>query len=189
MIGITIPVIVLAQSKTAPDPIVVDDASCKQRVTLLNFRARLLENYKRTEQDRYDKDIKKFAQRISYAGQWRKDAAQKVRESYNEVQKQFATFTAEIDRQIADYQPLEESQITCSPEDRDKLIQELTKVRGLDDSGKVVGGQALIEQKKREYARYRSEKFEPALLDLMKNVQKAKKKQPIPKDPLLELST
>ena len=173
------PLVVMAQNKESTPEIVIDDATCAQRVGLLNYRSQLLLSYKDTEAQQYATYRKKWSTRVAYAGQWVKQDAEAARSKLYEMDRFHKVFISEIDKQIDDYRPLETAPLSCAPEQRDEVIKKLTEVQGLDGK-KAVGGHALIQEKKKAFVQARKNTFEPASKELVERLHAAKKKTPNP---------
>ncbi len=184
--GMVAPLIVLAQEKNETPEIVLDDASCSQRIGVLNYRSQLLTSYKDTEERRYESYRKKWSTRIAYAGQWVKEDAESMRSNLYEMDRYHKVFISEVDKQAEDYRYLETAPLNCSAEMREQVLAKLTEVQGAP-KGKPIGGHALIQKKKREFVQLQKNKFEPGAESLIEQLHKAKRKTPNPKTEQIEI--
>lgn len=162
-------------------------AACDQRVTLLNNRSILLENYKKTEDKKYKVKREKSAKRIAYASQWVKSDAEVTRDSLYELDAKHRTLTAEIDKQINDYAYLKAAPLDCSSDaNRQQVKQKLEEVKGIQDR-KAAGGQALIEKLKNEETQFENTKLNDDMKKLIRSLHKTKEKNPAPKEQGFEI--
>ena len=168
--------VVASRTDNGPQPRRV---SCRQQVKLINYRSKLLEKYKESQQNDYTAYRTKWAERISYAGQWIPQQAQEARTELYRYDKLHADTTKEIDRQIKAYRYLEEKPLDCSAAKRAELVKKMDEVQGIKD-GKAVGGNALIKQyedKEKEFL----DQLRETNGSLVSSLHKAKEKQPEPK--------
>ena len=153
---------------------------CELRVTLLNNRSKLLENYKRSEDKKYDAQRDKWSKRISYASQWVEKDAEKARSALYEGDKLHKELQNEIDKQIKSYEYLETSPLDCSAENKTKLADALKEVNGVRNR-KAVAGQAIIEKQKEAQTEYLNGKFREETDKLIDRLHAEKKKHRAPK--------
>lgn len=159
--------------------------TCKQKVAKLNYRSALLEVYKKSENGKHEALHKKWATRISYAGQWVPKDAEKARESLYKYDALHAITEKEIDKQIQDYSYLKNSPLDCSKTDAKVLVAKFEDVRGIKDK-KVVGGQSLIAQDKTNETVFLKKDFKKSTDSLINKLHKEKSKHPKPQHPKVE---
>lgn len=157
--------------------------SCDQKVGVVNFRSKILGAYKSSEDSQYKRERKKLASRIAYAGQWVPKDAEKAREKLYKYDELHKSLNTELDKQIKNYQYLETDPLDCSDAKKDLLSKKLDEINGVKDK-KIVGGQALIRQKKNEQQAYVRGDLKSANDNLVKKMHKAKSKHPKPSKPV-----
>ncbi|MDB5170316.1 MAG: hypothetical protein JWO35_10 [Candidatus Saccharibacteria bacterium] len=162
--------------------------TCEQKVAKLNYRSELLEIYQKSENDKYTAVHKKWATRISYAGQWIPKDAEKTRESLYEYDALHAATDKEVNKQIGDYRYLEKSPLNCSKSKVATLTKKLDEVKGLKNN-KVVGGNALIGQHKKAESEFLKKDFKKSSDGLIQKLHKEKSKHPKPQHPKTDVKS
>lgn len=152
---------------------------CNQQVALINLRSQLLASYKLSEEKQYKVFRKKWANRITYAGQWVPKESVKARDALYKYDSLHKSLIDEVDKQIKEFQYLETDPVSCAEDKKNTLAIKLEEVNGMDGK-KVVGGQALIEKKKKEELKFEKSKFKKATGKMIKKLHAAKEKNPAP---------
>ncbi len=92
----------------------------------------------------------------------------------------------EINKQIQDYAYLKNTPLDCSTTDAKVLVAKFEDVRGLKGK-KVVGGQALIAQDKKNETLFLKKDFKKSNDTLIKKLHKEKSKHPKSQHPKTEV--
>jgi hypothetical protein len=153
--------------------------SCPQKISRIKYRAVLLGEYKKTEQKRYSVFHKRWQARIVSAGQWVPKDAEKTRDSLYTADKLHASISKEIESQIAESQKLTDIKLDCTPAHHAEIIQQLNSIQGLRD-GKVVGGNARINQLQKIESKYQDEDFHKQAFAMLDRLHAEKAKHPKP---------
>lgn len=160
--------------------------SCERKVTLLNNRSRILENYKQSEEKKYQLERQKWAKRIAYSSQWVKGDAEDTRKDLYQYDKLHNALKAEVDKQMGSFKGLETQPLDCSDASKDKRAERFKEVKGVEGK-KVVGGQAMIKKLKHEEAQFLNGDFKKSTNKMVTKLHEAKQKHPTPKDKAFEV--
>lgn len=169
-----LPVAQAAEAGKKPAPV-----TCSQQVALVKYRSDLLTVYKQSDHAKYKTFRQQWANRIVYASQWVPEDARKTRESLYKYDALHARNLKEIDAQIRAAAGLKKAALGCSGAQKAVLRQKLVDIKGVKD-GRVVGGNALISQNKREETKFQNNEFKKSRETLIRKLHAAKVAHPTP---------
>ncbi len=176
----------IAASSDKPQSTASELHSCKQKISKLNYRSALLGIYKKSENKKHQALHKKWAPRISYAGQWVPKYAENTRDSLYEYDELHAISEKEINKQIQDYKYLSKTPLVCTKNNLSTVTKKLEELQGIKNK-KVVGGQALISQNKKKETEFLKKDFKKSSDKMVKKLHKEKSKHPKPQHPRLDV--
>lgn len=178
--GFTLSFMVAAVSPSAAAA--TSDAVCEQKIATINYRSELLEVYRKESDAKYQTTHKKWANYISYAGQWVPKDAEKTRASLYAYDTLHAKTNQEVDKQIAANRYLEKQPLTCAAGMRSLVDTKLNEIAGLKGK-KAVSGNALIAHNNAEETAYFQKDFKNSTNRLIARLHKAKLKHQQPSHP------
>lgn len=158
-----------------------EKSTCEKQVPFLNLRAQLLERLRYKQDQAYLSKRKVWSQRIAYSGQWVPKDAEKAREALYKYDQAHKAYSDELDKQKDIFIPLETNPLNCTDAkkaDREKYYK-LSKGES-KNKGKDLSGQYKLFRLAKNETKYSKQEFKKVSEKMMKNQQKAKKKNPKP---------